>query len=479
MSADKRSFTGFKNFPGKINHDINLYEFPTLFKVTDNNKIRQWTIFIRLIKEESKNIKETKKQNWNLLSEIEVPIKDEYLSDDSKLSDGIISQIWTETGLVNEHISRSAASYPKAKNVGRANERNCFHQALSEARSKYLKKINEGSVLKKDLKQQNFVQESLGLYFPMLARQYADYIEKDKIAIKYPLYVQPKLDGSRLIAFLDCKDSKDLNNMEYTDVILYTRQKKLYPESDTNNKIRKCLLKILKKYYDIKHNKSLYFDGEIYSHGMSLQDIGSETRATKSDVDIQYWLYDCFYPFWKKEPFSQRIEFLENAYNEFDENEKKYIILTPTHLVKTEKENDKLFNKYLNEKYEGIMIRNALGIYAKSATSKSTILRSKDLLKRKRVFDSEFEVVDFTEGKSGTSKSAVIWICITKDGKKFKVTPNMSNDERYKIYKECISDKGEKFIKKYKNRLLIVEYRSLTNSGIPSHAKSIGFKDYE
>jgi hypothetical protein len=52
----------------------------------------------------------------------------------------------------------------------------------------------------------------------------------------------------------------------------------------------------------------------------------------------------------------------------------------------------------------------------------------------------------------------------------------MSNDERYKIYKECISDKGQKFINKFRNRLLIVEYRSLTNSGILSYAKSIGFK---
>lgn len=477
MSADKRSQTGFKSFAGKINHDTNLYEFPTLYKTADSGKKRQWTIYVRLIKEESKNPKLTKKQNWNLLEENEVPIKDDYLEDNNKLPKGIVSQIWTETGLVSGHISRSASSYPKEKNVGKSNERNYFHQALLDARSKYLKKIAEGS--HEEGKEQPL---NTDLYFPMLARNYEDYENKPanhKDVIKYPLYIQPKLDGSRCIAYIDCSDEKELDNMTFENVILYTRQKKYYPDSETNNNIRKSLLNVLKYNYNRKHKKSVYIDGEIYCHGMSLQDIGSETRATDSNAEIQYWIYDCFYPFWKKETFSQRIEFLENLYDMLKEKEKIYIKLTPTEIVNNIKENNKKFKYYLNNNYEGIMIRSTNGIYSKSAIKKSTALRSKHLLKRKKVYDGEYEVIDFTEGKRGTSKGAVIWICITEKGKRFNVTPNETNEERYRIFKECKKNKGQGFIKKYKNRMMLVEYRSLTNAGKPSHAKAIAFRDYE
>ena len=481
MSADKRSHTNFATFPGKINHDTNLYEFPALFKTTDSGKLRQWTIYIRLIKQDSKNAKETKKQNWNLLEETEVPLKDEYLEDDNVLPEGIISQIWTETGLVNGHISRSAASYPKAKNVGRANERGYFHQALSEARSKFLKKVTEGST-EQDDEGNSAAPANPNLYFPMLARQYLDYEDKEedhKDAIKYPLYIQNKLNGSRLVSYLDCPDAKSLDDMKFNDVVLYTRQKKMYPESETNNKIRKALLNALKKFYDVKKNKSIYLDGEIYSHGMALQDIGSETRATESNADIQYWIYDCFYPHWKKEPFSERTVLLEKLYKSLTREEQRVIMLTPSDLVNTQKENVALFKKALADKYEGVMVRSASGAYAKSATKKSTALRSKDLLKRKKVFNEEFEVVDFTEGARGTSKGAIIWICKTSNGKEFKATPLGTNVERYALFKECKANNGQGFVKKYRNRMISVEYRELTNAGKPSHAKAVGFRDYE
>ncbi len=478
MAADKRSFIEFASFDGKINHDRNLYEFPTLYKVADSGKVRQWTVYVRLIKEGSKAPRETKKQNWNMLEEDEVPIKAEYLADDSKLPAGIVSQIWTETGLVGGHISRAAATYPKPKNQGRANERNYFHQALIQARSKYLKKIDDGSVKKNQLNSQHKIKLTKGFYYPMLARQYADYVDKPashKDAIRYPLYVQPKLNGSRMLAFLDPKHGP--KSATYTDVVLYTRQQKLYPDSETNNQIRKSLLNALIKSYDTKHNESIYIDGEIYCHGMALQDIGSDTRASKSDARIQYWIYDCFYPSWTTEPFKDRIETLKELYDILTKSEQKDIILTPTYLINTPSQGDTAFAEALDDGYEGIMYRACDGPYAKSAIKKSTALRSKSLLKRKNVIDGEYEIVGYTQGRSGTSRGALIWICQTVDGQKFNVTPNMSNEERYKLFKECQT--GSNFIKKYNNRMVSVEYRELTKSGKPSQAKAIGFRDYE
>jgi hypothetical protein len=478
MSADKRAFTNFVNFPGEINHDTNLYEFPMLYKVADSGKIRQWSIYVRLIKEGSKKSKETKKQNWNLLEEDEVPIKEEYLQDSYKLPDGIISELWTESGIVNMHISRSAASYPKEKNIGKKNERNFFHQALSDARSKYLKKITEGSVLKNDLKNQESKAISDKLYFPMLARKYDDFIKK----ISYPIYMQPKINGNRCVIYLDVssKYTEDKHNLTYKDVVMYTRQKKFYPSNEANDNIRKALLSGLVHYYNWKKHESMYIDGELYTHNVSLQSINSEIRGSKSkDIKINYWIYDCFDLSDNNATFHERYELLTRFYNYLDVDAKNLIILTPTQLSKSEKESDRFFSQSLKDKFEGIMYRSFDGVYAKSATKKSTSLRSKDLLKRKPVYEEEFEIVDFVSGEKGTSADLVIWICATKEGKQFKVTPNETNETRSKILQECKKDDGQGFIKKYKNRLLVVEFRDLTDDNIPSHAKAIMIRDFE
>ena len=76
MSSSKRDFKDFEEFPGAIDEDKNLYLFPKLYKMTESGKVREWSIYIRCIKEDSKNQAITKKQNWNLLEENEVPMKE-------------------------------------------------------------------------------------------------------------------------------------------------------------------------------------------------------------------------------------------------------------------------------------------------------------------------------------------------------------------------------------------------------------------
>jgi len=103
------------------------------------------------------------------------------------------------------------------------------------------------------------------------------------------------------------------------------------------------------------------------------------------------------------------------------------------------------------------------------------------LLKRKPVYDQEFEVVGFTSGKKGKALGAVIWQCKTLNEKIFNVDPTgewASYKNRYNTYKECIKNNGQGFIDKYKGRKLLVEFREWTNKGIPSHAKAISFRDY-
>lgn len=468
MASDKRSFVDFENFPGSINQDKNLYMFPTLYKTTDSGKVRKWTIYVRLIKRDSMDKKETKKQNWELMTEVEVSIKTKYLVDGEKISDGNIAQIWTESGVIDMKNSRSAASYIEPKNVGKKNERNTLQQALVEARGKFLKKKDEGGVeeltnLAKELKITNSTK-----FYPMLAKKYPDFIKK----IKYPVFIQPKLDGDRCIAFLDSVKEPTFNN-----VVLYSRQQKEYPSNPPNDKIRASLLEILKDNYNDK-NESLYLDGELYKHDVDLQDINSVIRGKSLSGEImQYHVYDHFYPSYDAETFKDRNKILKGIYNGMDSKDKEFIKLVETKLVNSEQECDEEYVEFLDKKYEGIMIRNPEGPYLKSATKKSEQLRSKDLLKRKMIFDEEFEVVDYTEGTKGKDVGAVVWICESKNKAKdtFNAVPNLPYEDRYKIFKEC----KKKFASKYEGRMINVEFRGLSKDGIPLQAKAIEFRDYE
>jgi ATP-dependent DNA ligase len=476
MAASKRSQVGFEDFPGEINTDKNLYEFPTLYKTAVNNKIRQWNIFIRLIKEDSRDVKETKQQNWNLLIEDEVPIKESYLLDQIRIPDGIIAELWTESGIMEMKISRSAATYILVpKNLGKKNERNVLQQAMIEARSKYLKKIDDGSVLTIKKTSGTIINNNTKFY-PMLAKKFEDYENK----IKYPVDVQGKLDGNRCVTFLDSSEP----NSTYENVIMYSRSHKDFPYNSSNDTIRKSLVDVLKNNYhrfksDTTNDESLFLDGELYKHGKSLQNINSVIKDTgvskksksKVEINIQYWIYDLFYPSYTNEGFTFRYDLLKKIYASLDEEKKKNIILVETHTVNSREELDTLYQEYLEKGYEGIIIRTRDGPYLKSPTKKSEQLRSKDLLKRKEIFDAEFEVVDYKDGE-GKEDGAVIWICITSDGKTFSVTPNMTYEERYEIYKEC----EKKFKKKYLGRMLTVEYRGLSDDGIPLQLKAKGFR---
>jgi len=489
MSSDKRKFADYKSFPGRIHE--NTYEFPTLFTTDKSGKCKVWTIYVRLIKKSSK--KSFKNINWDLTSENQVPIKAEYLNDDCFVPNGIISEIWTEYGLSGEDkITRSAPTYPNPKHTGTsgkpkpANYRDYFKQALVSARGIYLKKIDAGGVPESEYGKKSLVTNTK--YFPMLAKKEKEYVRIHKL--KWPLYVQPKLDGLRNLVYLTKSNKPDISN-----VIMYTRRKKDYSYNDYNNNIRKELLPILVEYFGkYKENESIYLDGEIYNHNMKLQEINhyarmsatdksSETNSAETSADeanadktnadeakIQYWIYDVFYP-------SQKLTFKERAAILDELNKKlskaKYVKITETLLIKNSADLDEQYKKYIENNYEGMMIRSADGIYATS--SKNSNLRSSDLLKRKEVFTDEYEVVGWTQGTAGKEVGAIIWICQTPDGKRFNVTPNYDFSERYRIYKEC----QKHFDDKYANRLLTVEYRSKSEDGIPQHAKGIMFRDVE
>ena len=313
----------------------------------------------------------------------------------------------------------------------------------------------------------------------MLAKKYEDYEDK----ITYPVYIQPKLDGLRCVIYLAIYKGKSPADATYKNVTMYTREKKPYPFNENNVNIRRALLPTLIKFYDKKRKESIYLDGELYTHGVSLQDI-NKTRSTKSNPTsiIQYHIYDMFYPHYNKKTFKRRYSILEDFISNLSKVDQEYIQLVETTSVSNIKKQTALFENYLSDDYEGSIIRDPESIYLKHKLNKSTTLRSKGLLKRKPVYDDEFEVVGYTQGKKGKNVGAIEWCCITEDGAKFKADPTGDMavyTTRYKLFQECEANDGQGFIDKYKGRMLTIEYRGWTKDGKPFHAKAVRFRDYE
>ena len=75
----------------------------------------------------------------------------------------------------------------------------------------------------------------------------------------------------------------------------------------------------------------------------------------------------------------------------------------------------------------------------------------------KNMIDEEFTIIGFHDG-IGIDKGAVIWDCITKDGKEFSATPSWPKEYRKKIFKEA---------DKYIGKKITIKFQEYTEDGKP------------
>lgn len=462
MSSSKRDFTDFSKFPGKLIN--NVHEFPQINHTDGANRLRKWLIFVRLV---YKNQSLQNTIDWDTTVEKTADINLLYYTLGEKIPENIIAQVWTESGITSGKITRSQPSYFSDKsNEGRANERNVFQQALIVARNLYIKRTEKSDAPVNNTSQTNSMHK---MYFPMLAKSYEDGIKH----IKFPCYIQPKLDGIRCLSYLS-----KYKNSTYNDVICYSRNKKIFPSLDY---LREILYPYLYDLYDVEKKQSIYLDGELYKHGKKLQDISGDSRnETANTTDNnknrnQYFIYDCFYPSELDMTFSKRYKQLKVLYDALPVKS-KVIKPVATYVVKSLEEANAKYKAFTKLYYEGAILRNADGPYLGNAEKTGAFLRSNNLVKLKPKFTDEFRVIDFTDGIRGKDKNAIIWICETKKHIVFNVTPkDCTYKQRYELYESAKAN----FNKLYKGKDLTIEYEDLSADGVPLRAKALTFRDYE
>jgi DNA ligase 1 len=324
------------------------------------------------------------------------------------------------------------------KNIGKSNETSHFTQAISEAQSKWTKKRDielyttkiVGEQVKDELVEKT---ENVNLKetnpLPMLAQDY----KKQKKKVQFPCNIQPKLDGMRMI-------------YNTTTGQISTRQGKEYN-----------IIKESGKLYDELKSlpKGLILDGELYTNKVNFEDLGvlrKTKKLTKEDLTnlqkIEYHIYDIIDT---KITFEERNKLIQNLFKE------KYnkLIYVPTFTVNSEAEIQENHIKFLEEKYEGTMVRNTGSLYKIKQ-------RSSDLLKYKDFQDSEFKIIDYTVEKdtSGSDENLVVWVVEVSKDKFCKVRPQGTKEERQELYKKCVENFDE-----FKGRPLWTKFFEMTADG--------------
>lgn len=308
----------------------------------------------------------------------------------------------------------------EGKNIGKLNETSVSEQAQAEAQSKWEKQKKKGYVESIEAAEAGELDALIeGGIEPMLAHSFAKHGHK----IKYPCYVQSKLDGIRCIAIV--------KNGECT---LWSR---------TRKQITSCphIVQELERNFP---NVDITLDGELYNHDFKdnfehIVHLVRQEEPDESCTDVQYYVYDLV----NTDVFKDRTEKLYQLIANHVKFE--YTRYVPTHEIDSEDEIPSRFVLDTHFGYEGSIVRNSDGFYLNK--------RSYDLQKVKEFDDNEFQIVGIEEGRGKLSGHVGAFICITADGKEFlaKMAGETSQLERY--YQDHSLWQG---------KLLTVQYQGLT-----------------
>jgi DNA ligase-1 len=347
-----------------------------------------------------------------------------------------------EYGQLDGKKQVTSREYTEGKNIGKKNETSPLQQCIAETKRKWQDKMEkEGYSLvipnsDTQLNQQTNATNAIKV-FPMLAHTYEPLSSKNKKNdIVFPCYVQPKLDGLRCICYMmPCGNSNDCK------VVAQSRTG-AYFESVEHicAELRPILLQ----------NPGLILDGELYTTELPFEELaGLIKRKKTSETDmarvqlVKYHIYDVVVD----GDYSERHDRIVQV---VDGTKCPHLEVVDTQLIHTVNEFKQAFGEYVAAGYEGIMLRNAHGLYRQN-------YRSHDLQKYKEFVEAEYPIVGFKEA-DGRDKGTVVWVCATDECRQFSVRPRGTQEQRRQWFQDGPQHVG---------KLLTVIYQELSELNVP------------
>jgi len=226
---------------------------------------------------------------------------------------------------------------------------------------------------------------------PMLANKWED---RHKY-ITEPFYVQPKIDGVRLLV---------------SNKGGISRTGKVVPGTEQLGK-------------GLKEGE--YLDGECYDPTKTFEEITSLFKTNPKA--LEFHVFDYFDTNRPNLTFDERLERVN----------------VETRWVKTKSDLPVVHKQYMDAGYEGTMIREASSVYEIGK-------RSNYLLKLKDFKTDEYKVIGMREC-TGKDVGTPIWVCTTENGQEFTVRPEGTQEKRRDMFKNGDRYIGKMLTVKYQN----------------------------
>jgi DNA ligase-1 len=318
-------------------------------------------------------------------------------------------EFWQE-GSIHQRQARKVLG----KNLGRANETTPMQQALKEAQADFVKQQDKGYS-----EDGTTTSEFL---LPMLAKDHKDTAKR----LVFPCWGQPKLDGARCLF--------------HPKRGFWSRLGKVFP------------VNLDHLFWDVG---DVILDGElILPKPYTFQETMS---AVKKQGDLtpllEYHVFDIIMPggfearwrdFWTAQPANPPAQ------------------LIPVNTICMHGQDDvqRFFALFMEEGYEGLILRNKEGLYEIGQ-------RSHHLQKYKEFIDEEFQIIDVVDG-IGKEEGAAVYICKNANGQEFRTRPIGSYEDR----KQQFQNK-EQLIGQW----VTVRYQNLTDEGKPRFPVGRGLRE--
>ena len=219
----------------KLNKNLKFKDkeasLPTLYKKTATGATQVWNINLILLNGNDNPIK----------------LKKEYFT--KRLKPNWYTVITTIYGQKDGKMQEAPVEISQGKNIDRSNETNVLTQGLMEMASQWTKQQERKGY------STTIAKSKITRIAPMLLHKYDQYGHR----LDFPVYVEPKLDGVRVLAHYDPKEKR---------IRLWSR---------TGNEF--CLLDHIRDdLLKVKPTESIYFDGELFSKERDFEEIVSICR---------------------------------------------------------------------------------------------------------------------------------------------------------------------------------------------------------
>lgn len=196
----------------------------------------------------------------------------------------------------------------------------------------------------------------------------------DITKVRYPIYVQPKLDGYRCI---------------YHNGAMYSRSGKSFAN------------KHIPEYFASVFGLNDYtLDGELYAPGHSFNQLQTilNNQTAPLPNDLKYFIYDCMPKAeWDakkaRKPYSDRYKQINKVVAALADYKK--VLAIANDLTQTSKEVVDLYKTYLANGMEGVMLKDPEGLYQ----WKRVTVRSGEMLKVKPYKTEDLEVTGIYDGE--------------------------------------------------------------------------------